>query len=84
MVNISIRNLEDTAYDGLKKQAQEHGVSMEEEARQLIYRGLGKSESLTAVFRRHFGAKNGVNLDSVLEEIREENRSLDKPVSFDE
>jgi plasmid stability protein len=84
MVNISVRNLKDTAYKGLKKQAQEHGVSMEEEARQLIYRGLAKSESIAEVFTRHFGPKNGVELGPILEEIRKEDRKLEKhPVSFD-
>ncbi|MEI6790796.1 MAG: hypothetical protein WCK42_06415 [Myxococcaceae bacterium] len=80
MANLSIRNLEEGAYEGLKKRALGHGVSMEEEARQIIYKVLDKPESISALFIRNFGLKNGIDLESLING----NRHPHEPMSFDE
>ncbi|MEI6806034.1 MAG: hypothetical protein WCK49_05950 [Myxococcaceae bacterium] len=80
MANLSIRNLEEGAYEGLKKRAIEHGVSMEEEARQIIYKVLDRPESISALFKRNFGLKKGVDL----EEIILESRKPQEPMGFEE
>lgn len=79
MANLSIRNLEEGAYEGLKKRALEHGVSMEEEARQIIYKVLDRPESITTLFSRNFGLKNGVDLESSVRE----NRIAHQPMEFE-
>ena len=80
MANLSIRNLEEAAYEGLKKRAIHHGVSMEEEVRQIIYKVLDKPEPITEIFARYFGPKNGIDLEDVINQ----NRQPHEPMSFDE
>lgn len=61
MANLSIRKLDDTAYEQLRMRAAQHAVSTEEEARQIIYQAVAAPNSITDVFRKHFGAKNGID-----------------------
>ncbi|MDP3704772.1 MAG: hypothetical protein Q8R24_02535 [Legionellaceae bacterium] len=63
MANISVRKLDDQVYNQLRIRAAEHGVSMEEEARQLISRGVSVPERISEVFRAHFGSAHGVDLN---------------------
>lgn len=44
---------------------------MEEEAGQIISKVLGKPESISALFARNFGLKNGVDLESFINENRQ-------------
>lgn len=66
MANLSVRKLDDRAYEQLRVRAAQHGVSMEEEARQIICQVVLAPKRITEVFRKHFGVKNGVNLDEVI------------------
>jgi plasmid stability protein len=78
MANLSIRDLDQSAYEGLKKRAVKHGVSMEEEVRQIIYRSLEKAEPLSALFGRHFGRNNSIELEDILRE----NRTPHNPINL--
>jgi plasmid stability protein len=62
MANISIRKLDKHAYEKLRLRAKEHGVSMEEEARCIIYQAVATPARMSAVFKKHFGPKNGIDL----------------------
>ena len=74
MANLSIRKLDEAAYKQLQIRAEKHGVSMEEEARQIIYHAVSTSEKMDQIFQKHFGHKNGVNLKL---EHRKPHRPLD-------
>lgn len=63
MANISVRKLDDQVYNQLRIRAAEHGVSMEEEARQIISKTVSVPERMSDVFRKHFGRDHGVDLD---------------------
>jgi plasmid stability protein len=63
MANISVRNIDNTIYKQLQLRALEHGVSMEEEARQIISQAVTAPDRISTVFQKHFGIKNGINLD---------------------
>ena len=78
MANLSIRNLKEETYYALKEQALRHGVSMEEEARQLLEQASHETESIAATFQRYFGPENGINLDEAINEHRRPH----EPMSF--
>lgn len=78
MANISIRKLDETAYDQLRMRALEHGWSMEEEARQIIYQAVSAPEKISKVFQKYFGLKNGLDLDTL------HPRKPHEPMDFDE
>jgi plasmid stability protein len=63
MANISIRNMDKAAYLLLQHQAKKHGVSMEEEARQIIYRAVLGSKKISQIFQHYFGEENGIDLE---------------------
>lgn len=63
MANLSVRKLDDNVYEQLRIRASRHGVSMEEEARQIISQVVTAPERISDVFRKYFGYENGVNLD---------------------
>jgi hypothetical protein len=67
MANLSVRKLDEGAYQLLRVRAKEHKVSLEEEVRQIIYSVVTPSTSITGVFKKYFGKKNGINLDSLIE-----------------
>ena len=67
MSAITIRNLDDTLKARLRLQAARHGRSMEEEARQLLRKGLDQDTDagqvrLTALAQTLFGAVHGLDL----------------------
>src|SRR3990167_3074365 len=62
MANLSVRKLDNTAYEQLRIRAAKHGVSMEEEARQIIYQVVLGSVSPSQVFRKYFGSEQGIDL----------------------
>lgn len=43
--------------------AAKHGISMEEEVRQILFQALSAPEKISDVFLKYFGPDNGVNLD---------------------
>ena len=63
MANLSVRKLDDRVYLNLRKRAEKHHVSMEEEARQIISQAVSAPERISDVFREHFGRNNGVDLE---------------------
>jgi plasmid stability protein len=77
MPNISVRKLDKKAYERLRIQAANHGVSMEEEARQIIYRAVSAPEKISVIFQKHFGSKNGIDLDL-------DSRKPHEPMDFSE
>ena len=63
MASLSIRKLDDEIYDRLRNRAARHGVSMEEEARQILKRAVSPPERLGDLFVKVFGPTRGVDLD---------------------
>ncbi len=63
MASLSIRKLDTEIYDQLRVRAANHGVSMEEEVRQIISLVVLSPERVSDVFRKYFSAKNGCTLD---------------------
>lgn len=62
MASISVRKLDDNVYDLLRDRASRHGLSMEEEVRQIISQAVATPRNVADVFRAHFGKQNGVDL----------------------
>ncbi|MBI5447404.1 MAG: hypothetical protein HY939_01575 [Gammaproteobacteria bacterium] len=77
MANLSIRKLDDGAYKQLHLRAVKHGVSMEEEARRIICQAVATPENIGAVFQKHFGPKNGIDLKKTNE------KKPHSPMEFD-
>ena len=63
MASLSIRKLDDEIYDRLRKRAVRHGVSMEEEVRQILKRAVSPPERLGDLFVKVFGPTRDVDLD---------------------
>ncbi len=63
MASLSIRKLDDETYDRLRGRAMRHGVSMEEEVRQILKRAVSPPERLGDLFVKVFGPARGVDLD---------------------
>jgi plasmid stability protein len=66
MASITIRNLDDAVKQRLRLRAAEHGRSMEEEARDILRRAVGRAPAaadLGAAIHRRFAAIGGVELD---------------------
>lgn len=63
MASISVRKLDDQVYNQLRIRAAEHGVSMEEEARQILSKIVSVPDRMSDVFKKHFGRTHGIDLD---------------------
>lgn len=63
MASLSIRKLDDETYDRLRVRAVQHGVSMEEEVRQILKRAVSPPERLGDLFLKAFGPARGADLD---------------------
>lgn len=63
MASLSIRKLDENTYLRLRERAARHGVSMEEEARQILTRATSPPERLGDLFLKVFGPSRGVDLD---------------------
>lgn len=63
MANLSIRRLDDETYDRLRDRATRKGVSMEEEARQILKRAVSPPERLGDLFLKVFGPLGGADLE---------------------
>jgi plasmid stability protein len=55
--------LDDETYDRLRVRAVQHGVSMEEEVRQILKRAVSPPERLGDLFLKAFGPARGADLD---------------------
>lgn len=62
MTSISVRKIDDGIAQQLRNRAKAHGVSMEEEVRQIISRAVSSPEDLGDIALTFFGEKNGVEL----------------------
>lgn len=71
MASLSIRKLDDETYDRLRDRAARHGLSMEEEARQILKRAVSAPERLGDLFLKVFGPARGVDLDLPRREAHE-------------
>lgn len=77
MANLSIRKLDDRIYECLRIRAANHGISMEEEVRQIIYQAVSPPNSLSKIFSQNFGSNNGIDLESLIHKPH-------YPMEFDE
>lgn len=48
----------------MRIRAAEHGISMEEEVRRILYATLIPPKKPSLVFKKYFGKKNGIDLDT--------------------
>jgi plasmid stability protein len=60
---LSIRKLDDEIYGRLRDRATRKGVSMEEEARQILTRAVSPPARLGDLFRQVFGPARGASLE---------------------
>ena len=65
MANLSIRKFDDHAYKQLHLRARCHGLSMEEEARQILYQAVAAPMDIGDIFQKYFGHKNGIDLEAL-------------------
>ena len=63
MRSLNVRKLDPDIYERLRLRAAKHGISMEEEVRQILFQALTAPEKLSDVFKKHFGSENGVYLE---------------------
>ena len=61
MATLSIRKVGDRIYQALQLRASKHGISMEEEVRQILYQAVYTSPDISQVFNKYFGT-NGIAL----------------------
>lgn len=78
MANLSIRKLDDKIYEQLRKRSLKHHISLEEEVRQIITQAVTAPESISNLFQKNFGIKNGVDLDFLNQ------REPHQPMDFEE
>lgn len=62
MASLSVRKIDDDVYERLRIRAARHGVSMEEEVRQILRRAVAAPERLGDLALDYFGAE-GVELE---------------------
>lgn len=62
MANLSVRKLDKEVYEQLRVRAAKHGISMEEEARRILFQAVSTPQRITEVFQKQFGKKNGIQL----------------------
>ena len=75
MASLSIRKLDDEVYEQLRTRAARHGVSMEEEARQILTRAVSPPERMGDLFLKIFGPERGGDLQLP-------DRELDNPIDL--
>jgi len=77
MASLSVRKIDKTVYERLRVRAALHGVSMEEEVRQIIVQAVTAPVQVSAVFKKYFGPEHGI-------EITIPKRKPHDPMEFDE
>ena len=63
MANLSVRKIDDDVYERLRIRAAKHGVSMEEEVRQILKRSVEAPERLGDLALKYFGQTEGIELE---------------------
>jgi len=79
MPSLSVRKLDKIVYNQLRVRASKHGLSMEEEVRQIIYQAVSAPEKITSIFQKYFGVKHGIDLNKLMSK-----RKPHEPMDFDE
>ncbi len=79
MANISIRKLDDKVYERLRVRAAQHGVSMEEEVRQIVSQAVLVPERISDIFKQYFGHNMGIDLEAFFQDKKPHD-----PMDFDE
>jgi antitoxin FitA len=69
VASLSIRKLDDEVYERLRERAVRHGVSMEEETRQILTRAVSPPKRLGDLFLKVFGPDRGVDLELPRREV---------------
>jgi plasmid stability protein len=62
MPSLSVRKLDDAVYERLRRRAAQHGVSMEEEVRQILQHAVAAPEQLGTLALDYFGSE-GIDLE---------------------
>ena len=65
MASLSVRKLDTETLRALRIQAAKHGISMEEEARQILKRGLQYPQAIGDIAQNLFGPKQGIDLSLI-------------------
>ena len=63
MANLSVRKLDDKIVDKLRIRANQHGVSMEEEVRQIIEKAVSNPTRLGDMATQYFGTVHGMDFE---------------------
>ena len=63
MVNISVRKIDEELISRLRKRAAQHGISMEEEVRQIIKQAVSDSDRIGDMALQYFGEQFGGELE---------------------
>ncbi len=63
MASLNVRRIDDRVFEKLRARAAEHGVSIEEEVRQIIHRAVAAPQRLGELAVRCFGPSNGIELE---------------------
>lgn len=61
---MSVRKIDEDVYERLRVRAAKHGVSMEEEVRQILKRTVAAPEHLGNLALEYFGQANGIELET--------------------
>jgi antitoxin FitA len=62
MASLSVRKLDSETLNALRLQAARHGLSMEEEVRQILKRSVQGQQSIGLIALNLFGPKQGIDL----------------------
>ena len=62
MANLSVRKIDEETLKKLKIRAAEHGVSMEEEVRQILMQSVRAPSRLGDLAKAFFGTQHGIDL----------------------
>lgn len=76
MASLSVRKIDDRMYEKLRLRAEKSGRSMEEEARQILYRAVSAPDDLGQLARDCFGEGSDVTLEPLP-------RAPHEPLDFD-
>lgn len=71
MASLSVRKIDDDIYRMLKRRAAEHGLSIEEEVRQIIRRAVEAPTDLGQFALECFGSAHGAKLEPLPREPHE-------------
>jgi len=63
MANLSVRKLDEDVFSKLRMRAETHGVSMEEEVRQILKQAVTNPIKLGDMALQLFGEKQGIELE---------------------